>query len=218
MTELEEIFKTVDHFSDKWQPYFEIYTRHLSRFRDKEIILVEIGVQGGGSLDMWSKFLPKAKIVGIDNDLNCITTLQYDNPNIELHYGDQSDPLFWKVFFEKYPEVDVIIDDGGHEMHQQVITLESCFPKLKVGGIHITEDCHTSYMPDYKAEIFHPGTFIEYSKVCVDIVNADWRTKSQEEFERRLPIFKELSGVFFYDSIVVFEKFGKREMNRVFSK
>jgi cephalosporin hydroxylase len=217
MTELEEIFKTAEHFSDKWQPYFEIYTRHLSRYRDKEITLVEIGVQGGGSLDMWSKFLPKAKIIGIDNDPECMK-LQYDNPNIQVCFGNQADPVFWKTFFENNPEVDVIVDDGGHEMHQQVISLENCFPNLKVGGVYIIEDCHTSYMPDYKAEIFHPGTFIEYSKVAIDILNANWRTKSNPEFERRLPLFNDLSGVFFYDSVVVFEKFGKREMTRVFSK
>lgn len=217
MTELEEIFKTVEHFSDKWQPYFEVYTRHLSRFRDKEITLIEIGVQGGGSLDMWSTFFPNAKIIGIDIDPEC-QKLKYKSPNIELMHGNQADPEFWKVFFERYSKVDVIVDDGGHEMHQQVISLENCFPNLKVGGVYITEDCHTSYMPDYKAEIFHPGSFIEYAKVGVDILNANWRTKTHQELERRIPIFQDLSGVFFYDSMVVFEKFGKREMNRVFSK
>ena len=217
MSDLEDIFNTVEHMSDKWQPYFEVYTKHLSQFRDKEITLVEIGVQGGGSLDMWGKFFPKAKIIGIDIDQAC-AGLEYTNPNISVIIGDQSNPTFWDVFFSENPDVDVIIDDGGHLMHQQVISLEKCFPKLKDGGVYITEDCHTSYMPDYQGDLFHPGTFIEYAKVCIDLINSDWRTTTVPEFDRRLPIFQNLTSVSFYDSVVVFEKFGKRKMHRVFSK
>lgn len=216
MTELEQIHSSLAHRSDKWHPYFEIYTRHLSRFRDMPITLVEVGVQRGGSLEMWGKFFPNAKIIGIDSDRSCLD-LVYDNPNIQVMYGDQGDPTFWDVFFEEHPVIDVLIDDGGHLMHQQVLTLEKCFPHVKIGGIYITEDTHTSYMPEYQGELFHPSTFVEYSKVAVDMLNADWRTKTIPEFERRLPLFEGLSGVFFYDSVVVFEKFGKREMKRSIS-
>ena len=42
-------------------------------------------------------------------------------------------------------EFDVIIDDGGHTMLQQQLTLKTILgPKLKHGGIYILEDLHTS--------------------------------------------------------------------------
>jgi hypothetical protein len=37
----------------KWMHYFEIYDRHFSRFRNKDVHIVEIGVFQGGSLQMW---------------------------------------------------------------------------------------------------------------------------------------------------------------------
>lgn len=65
MTELQEFFYKADHSSDKWEPYFEVYQRHLIRFIDQPITLVEVGVQKGGSLDMWAQFLhPDSKIIG----------------------------------------------------------------------------------------------------------------------------------------------------------
>ena len=47
----------------KWQHYFEVYDRHFSKFRNKEINVLEIGVLHGGSLQMWRDYFgPKAKI------------------------------------------------------------------------------------------------------------------------------------------------------------
>ena len=56
----------------KHLPYFDIYERHFSKYRGKDINLLEIGVGYGGSLKMWknyfSKLNPNAKvnIYGID--------------------------------------------------------------------------------------------------------------------------------------------------------
>ena len=58
-------------------PYFDIYERHFSKYRGKDINLLEIGVGYGGSLKMWknyfSKLNPNAKvnIYGIDKKERC---------------------------------------------------------------------------------------------------------------------------------------------------
>jgi hypothetical protein len=36
----------------KWEHYFEIYHRHLEKFRGKPIRILEIGIYSGGSLGM----------------------------------------------------------------------------------------------------------------------------------------------------------------------
>ncbi|MFP4369831.1 MAG: hypothetical protein ACLFR2_09645 [Candidatus Kapaibacterium sp.] len=57
MNDLEKYFRQNDaRLIHKWNHYFDIYDRHFSKFRGKEIILLEIGVSHGGSLQMWKSY------------------------------------------------------------------------------------------------------------------------------------------------------------------
>lgn len=218
MSLLRKLFDEVTHSSDKWEPYFEVYERHLTRYRGKEISLVEVGVQKGGSLEMWGEFFGhSSKITGIDVDIEC-RNLKYTNPNINVFIGDQGDPSFWDGGLASRPHIDIFIDDGGHFMDQQILTFEKVFPILPVGAIYICEDCHTSYMEYNGGGLHRKGSFIEYSKGYIDSLHKDWHNTLDTEQDRKNKIAKDLSGVFFYDSIVVFEKFGKRKMERVAPK
>ncbi len=217
---LRSIFDNVTKHSDKWDNYFDVYHRHLYsiQFQSRPHTLVEVGVQSGGSLEMWSKYLgPFHKVIGIDVDTEC-TKLKYDQPNIEVVIGDQGDPKFWDDFLAKHPKIDVFIDDGGHFMDQQILTFEKVFPTMPIGGIYICEDCHTSYMPYNGGGLRTKGSFIEYAKTYVDIIHQDWWSELDTELERKKVIGKDLTSVHFYDSIIVFEKFGKKKMKRVFPK
>ncbi len=67
MSKLQNIFENLELYCTKHQKYFEIYEEILSKYVDKKIIVVEIGVLSGGSLLMWKKFFgEKARIIGID--------------------------------------------------------------------------------------------------------------------------------------------------------
>ena len=56
----------------KWLHYFEIYERYLARYRDQDVVLVEIGGYQGGSLQMWKHYLgAQANIWGIDVNPLC---------------------------------------------------------------------------------------------------------------------------------------------------
>lgn len=212
---LRETFDNVTHSSDKWEPYFEIYEKHLQHLKGKDIHLVEVGVQKGGSLEMWSNWLgPQAKITGIDVDEAC-RELKYDQQNITVMIGDQGSRDFWKQVEPILGNIDVFIDDGGHTMEQQIVTFEAIFPKLKVGSIFICEDTHTSYMSHHGGGIKAPNTFIEYSKDFVDVLHQNWWQQVTTKMEEKRILAKDLTGIFFYDSVVVFEKFGKRRMQRV---
>ena len=218
MNNLRKIFDSVTHSSDKWEPYFEIYEKHLSFLRGRNINFVEVGVQKGGSLEMWSTFFgPQAKITGIDVDEDC-RNLQYQQNNIQVVIGNQESTSFWKSFVENNPPIDVLVDDGGHTMSQQITTFESVFPHMPVGSIYICEDCHTSYMPYSGGGLENPNSFIEYAKTYVDVLHYDYKDKFSTRLENRNSIAKNLSGLYFYDSVVIFEKFGKRRMTRVFPK
>ena len=124
----------------KWLHYFEIYHRHLSSFISKQPTLLEIGVYGGGSLDMWQDYFNQGcQIIGVDIDQRC---QHYANDNISIVIGDQSDRQFWHKFKSQTPELDIVIDDGGHRAFQQIVTLEECLPLIKPGGVYICEDVH----------------------------------------------------------------------------
>ena len=59
------------------------------------------------------------------------------------------------------------------------------------------------------------SSFIEYAKTYVDVLHYGWKEETTSDLEIRNKIANEgLSGVFFYDSMVVFEKFGKKKMER----
>jgi hypothetical protein len=129
----------------KWEHYFDIYERHLSRFRGTDVHLVEVGVAGGGSLGMWREYLgPGAQISGIDIDPEC---RRFEAANTEIVIGDQASPEFWAEFLRGHPRINVVIDDGGHLPDQQATTLECLLTHIEPGGVYVCEDIHGPFHP-----------------------------------------------------------------------
>ena len=50
------------------------------------------------------------------------------------------DPRFWTWFLRDIPRIDILIDDGGHQIRQQVTTLESVLTHIQPGGVYLCED------------------------------------------------------------------------------
>jgi methyltransferase family protein len=185
----------------KWMHYFDIYDRHFARFRGKRIVVVEFGVQHGGSLQMWRHYFGrKAKIYGVDIDPRC---KQLERRRTKIFIGDQEDREFLRSIARRTGPIDVLIEDGGHMMGQQIATFEEMYPHVKEQGVFLIEDLHTSYWKRYGGGYRKPGTFIEYAKNLADQLNA-WHSKDQalvvDEFTRTT------RSMHFYDSVIVFEK------------
>jgi hypothetical protein len=122
----------------KWRHYFPVYERHLAKFVGTAVQVVEIGVYSGGSLGMWRHYLGAlAHVHGVDIAPECRA---YAGEGISISIGDQADPGFWREFLATHPRIDVVIDDGGHQLEQQVATLEALLPRLAPGGVYICED------------------------------------------------------------------------------
>ena len=186
----------------KWVDYFEVYHRAFARFRGKPITFLEIGVQNGGSARMWHHYFgPQAKIIGVDVDPNC-KALEKDG--FEIWIGDQADPAFWEGFRKAHPSLDIILDDGGHTMQQQLVTFEALFPVLSDGGVYLCEDVHTSYFPSHGGGKGAPGTFIEVVKQWMDEMHA-WYHAPVESLSNSY-IANHLHAISIFDSIVVLEK------------
>ena len=124
----------------KWRHYFDLYHRHLGKFVGRNPVVVEVGVDSGGSLAMWRHYFGAGcRVHGIDIDPECIAS---QGPDIAIHIGDQADRAMWKRFREAVPQVDILIDDGGHTALQQRVTVEEMLPHLRPGGVYICEDVH----------------------------------------------------------------------------
>ena len=123
----------------KWVHYFDIYNHYLRKYVGSSgIHLLEIGVYSGGSLAMWRDYLgPGSRISGVDIDAACKL---YESDRVSIFVGDQADRDFWAGFREKSPPVDIVIDDGGHDPEQQMVSLEELLPYLRPGGVYICED------------------------------------------------------------------------------
>jgi demethylmacrocin O-methyltransferase len=120
------------------------YTMFLAAWREKPIRLLEIGVREGASLRAWRRYLPRAEIFGIDKREEALNAA--DATYVFL--GDQGNPAFLEaVARETGGCFDVVIDDGGHAMHQQQSSFETLWPHLKAGGIYVIEDLETSFNP-----------------------------------------------------------------------
>lgn len=185
----------------KWNHYFEIYHHHFQRFIGKKCILIEIGVGQGGSLQMWKSYLGEhARIIGIDINPDC---KQFEEENIEIFIGSQSDKVFLDEIIKKIPKFDILIDDGGHLMNQQIIAFEVFYNHLNDNGVYICEDTHTSYWKDYGGGIGKRDTFIEFSKKLIDQLNA-WHIPNNEMSASNFT--RNTNSIHFYDSMVVFEK------------
>ncbi len=203
MNDLEKYFTgNTGRLIHKWQHYFEIYDRHFSRFRGSDVHVVEFGVSQGGSMQMWKDYFgPDAKLFGVDINPHCKAM---EEPQVEIFIGDQEDRAFLASLRKNIPRIDILIDDGGHTMKQQINTFEELFPHVDKNGVYLCEDMHTSYWPDWGGSYKKRGTFIEYSKDFVDYINA-WH--SVQEKQLRVTGFTEsVHSLHYYDSILVIEK------------
>lgn len=186
----------------KWHHYFEIYHRHFAAFRGASPVVLEIGVSHGGSLQMWREYFgPGCRVVGVDVEPLC---RRFEDETTTILIGDQADRAFLASIRERFPRIDIIIDDGGHRMTQQIATLEELYPHLQPRGVYLCEDVQTSFWPEFGGGAGREGTFLEHAKQRVDELYG-WHSKQPERL-RVTPFTESTYGLHFYDSIVVIEK------------
>jgi SAM-dependent methyltransferase len=191
----------------KWEHYFEIYDRHLSKFRGKAPTIVEIGIYSGGSLPMWQHYFgPGTQVVGIDIEPACRV---YEREGVRVFIGDQADRSFWARFREEVPKVDILIDDGGHESEQQSISLDEMLPHLAPGGVYICEDVH------HKNNLYARMVF----GLADGLNDFEWMRGDPEGSGRWVKpttaLQKSVKGISVYPYVTVFELHDTRPMELV---
>jgi len=157
--------------SDKWSLYLSEYDRLLKNYRDKPVRLLEIGVQNGGSLELWSKYFENAStLLGVDINPDC-AQLSYDDKRIGVIVGDANAPNVINLVLEHSQKFDIIIDDGSHRSSDIVNSFAAYFPFLENGGLFIVEDLHCSYWEIFEGGLLDYNSSMSFFKHLTDIIN-----------------------------------------------
>jgi hypothetical protein len=187
---------------DKWHHYFEIYHRHFARYRGRSPVVLEIGLFHGGSLDMWRDYFGAGvRLFGIDVDPRCRA---FEDAHTTVLIGNQADRAFLAEVRRRVPRIDVLIDDGGHRMEEQLTTFQELYPHVADDGVYLCEDLHTSYWASHGGGYRQPGTFVESSKALIDQLNA-WHSREPERLQVN-DFTRSAWSLHYYDSVLVIEK------------
>jgi hypothetical protein len=142
-------------------------------YEPQKISILEIGIQNGGSLEIWAQYFKFAKkIVGVDINENC-SNLKFNDPRIKLIIGDVNVPAIKLQLIDISSSYDIIIDDGSHQVRDVVISFLSLFPVVNESGIYVIEDTHTSYWEEFGGGLGAESSTIGFFKRIIDLINAE---------------------------------------------
>ena len=203
---------------DKWELYLKKYDEIFASYRNKPISLLEIGVQDGGSLEVWAKYFPRAKLIlGCDINKRC-GDLKFKDSRIKIVIGDIKENSTVEKLLKLSPSFDIIIDDGSHHPEDIIIAFTKLFPHLRDRGIYIVEDLHTNYWEKFDGGLLAPHTAVEFFKRLVDVLNYEaWgmdipRKSVLEPFFEKINLkieeesLSHIHSISFVNSIVIIEK------------
>jgi cephalosporin hydroxylase len=184
-------------YSDKWNSYIDFYCNLFSPIRNQETDILEIGVENGGSLEIWAKFFPSAqKILGYDIDPKC-GALAFDDSRIQVLVGDSSHIEAGQKIKNLTSNLGIVIDDGSHKSSDIIRSFLMFFPQLKHGGVYVIEDLCTSYWTDHELHFVNGKRTTEY---LLDLIMESGRDPHHKDF------LTDILSVKFYRSIAFITK------------
>lgn len=197
--------------SSEYHNYTEVYARYFAPLRDKPIKFLEIGIYKGNSVKLWEEYFSAAELHFIDITLE---NVEYSSSRAHYHIANQEDPRHLQQFIAASGgNFDIIIDDGGHMMSQQITSFKELFPHVKSGGLYIIEDLHTSYWLQFGGGVHRRGTAVEFLKGLIDEINyVGYRTARAShrnvdpEILKTMDFKDTIESMCFYDSLVVIKK------------
>ena len=196
--------------------YHRFYYNALKHLCDTSFNMLEIGIEGFQSVDVWKRFFPKAKIYGID------INREYKDERMHIFKVDQSNlQQLHSVLDAMHPNTCAFInDDGSHIPEHQILTFNEFFPKLLTdGGIYIIEDIETSYwktMGLYGYETRygyqHPKSLVTVFKDLLDWVNRKYmNAQDRATLRQTLSMFSDatldaISSITFAQNCIIIHK------------
>jgi hypothetical protein len=116
------------------------YEEKFLGHRNKNLDILEIGVEQGDSIMLWSEVFPNSRIYGIDLNIPKILWETIENGPLKNRVFLLKENAYDLDVSCRLPDFDIVIDDGPHNLHSQFSCLELYFKKLKPNGLLIIED------------------------------------------------------------------------------
>jgi hypothetical protein len=184
--------------------YDVAYEKYLKQYLERgSIKLLEIGLGcdmsygPGASLKVWMEYFKTIKLDlhFMEYDKKCAEAVQKQYPMITIHSGDQANTNdLQRILDRSGGEFDVVIDDGGHTMKQQITTMEFMIPRaLKPGGYFVMEDLSSSFEPS--AQDFGPRRTTEFIHDIVDDIHKSWYFQNHGAHVRKTNLYKQVLDV-----------------------
>ena len=138
--------------------YEKIYEMWIAPWRHEAVNFLEIGLGcdmhygPGKSLGLWEEYFTHrdARVSFLEVDGDCVKNHSIKLRNGTIFVGSQEDESVLRNIAAEghaFGGYDVIVDDGGHTMKQQLASLQVLWPAVSSGGLYVIEDLQTSYMP-----------------------------------------------------------------------
>jgi len=146
--------------------------------------ILEIGYGNGAGVKFWRSVFPRAQLLCFDIDQ------QLEGEGFCVLKVDQSDAgALERITHDLGITFDLIIDDGSHNPHHQILSFNHLFPHLNDGGLYVFEDIETSYwrqglLYGYQCNfgLGDPWSLIEIFKVVADLVNARFISEEDRQY------------------------------------
>lgn len=192
---------------NKMAHYFPVYESAFGD-RDRPVRILEVGVNLGGSLELWRKYFTHSDshIVGIDYNPKC-AQLADPTQNIHIFTGKQQDHEFLGRVIAELGPFDIIVDDGSHIPSFTLKSFQYLFVHgLADNGAYIVEDLHACYHttnappfpdddPGYAGADDGSPQFIEYVKYLIDAMHAHYlqtpNGDAMDKWEPSNPVYQD---------------------------
>lgn len=215
---------------DRWMPYAIHYDTHLQQIlkkipNSKTFRMLEIGVQSGGSIDVWKSYFSSHPFyyVGMDIQPRCKRN-ENTNQNIFIEIGSQLSSEDLINICKKHGPFDFILDDGGHTFDQMKTAIDTLFPMdicMTRNSLYAIEDMHTMAMDGYSklttdipsipSEIFRKMHYYWYTR-------KHFKTKenARKEDASNKVWADSVDSISLYDSLMfVHRGYGTRNVERI---
>lgn len=136
------------HHDGQGHAYGPVYDDVIGPRRDRLTAVLEVGVLGGSSLRAWREWVPPVcRVVGIDNNLTCGAI-----PGVDLYQADSTNANAVRAVLGD-SVFDLIVDDGGHALHEQAATWDALIRHLRPSGFFVVEDLQSAEAREYFARL-----------------------------------------------------------------
>lgn len=123
--------------------YLDWYATALQKYRHTASNVLEVGLMSGESLRMWSDYFTNADVYGMDISVKPIdgmadlTACIAEGYNVCIGNAENANDVARYFAGKKF---DVVIEDAGHHIEQQLAIYANLKPYMAKDSIYIIED------------------------------------------------------------------------------